>query len=380
MGSPASVFNPLESSLGGNHKSDVSSELQRPSLSGKVVLVESSTRPSRTNEEIIVQEAPFHLIKTHFICAFKLDGIVSTVEKTLSDNIDFAYEFVANECLWKVMYYQGASKCRFQVVVYSGNTDNTYIVEVQKLTSGEGVLFREVFNNLKNQLSVPDNSSVDQETGSLLIPSSFDSPSSEDNGDSGFLLAPCDDPATDISDDEVVSCLAAIVRMGRQPSLEAKELAANMLLDISMHEGLEQLVCESEALNLLTEMLNDDKPIATGPVNGETQATFITETAKHSAVLAMANISESLAAQTYILESGALNAVIGLASNGTYDTVEVRRECARIFANLASRLTSQVTSAVNPQVLESWLTSVDGLEDERLRMHADRARIALTGY
>ena len=51
------------------------------------------------DDEVVVREAPYLLMKTHFEChKYNIDSIIDTIEQILSENIENAYEFVANEC------------------------------------------------------------------------------------------------------------------------------------------------------------------------------------------------------------------------------------------------------------------------------------------
>ena len=61
----------------------------------------------------------------------------------------------------------------------------------------------------------------------------------------------------------------------------------------------------------------------------------------------------------------------------------MRRECARMLANLtcsggneAGAL--QVVNSAGVDCVESWMRGIDDLKDERLKLHADRARHSLS--
>lgn len=77
--------------------------------------------------------------------------------------------------------------------------------------------------------------------------------------------------------------------------------------------------------------------------------------------------------------SSFLQQMLQLCSNGSYNTAEMRRECARLLANICSVRTSamRVVQAVGEDNVVSWLHTVDDLADERLKLHAERAKNAL---
>jgi hypothetical protein len=61
--------------------------------------VQIDLRVDSNEAEVVVREAPYLLMKTHFECEkFSLDTILDTIEQTLNDSIENAYEFVASEC------------------------------------------------------------------------------------------------------------------------------------------------------------------------------------------------------------------------------------------------------------------------------------------
>jgi hypothetical protein len=50
------------------------------------------------------------------------------------------------------------------------------------------------------------------------------------------------------------------------------------------------------------------------------------------------------------------------------------RESARILANLSSRMAARVVDVLGSLAVSNWISSVDSLKDERLRLHASRAK------
>ena len=53
-----------------------------------------------SDDEVVVREAPFLLMKTHFEChKYHIDTIIDNIEQVLSENIENAYEFIASECM-----------------------------------------------------------------------------------------------------------------------------------------------------------------------------------------------------------------------------------------------------------------------------------------
>ena len=231
--------------------------------------------------------------------------------------------------------------------MYRSHCSHGYIIEVHKLTSGEGLLFRPIYEELKSQLSSETCASAPCEMAVAAAASPL----------------PCADSA--VSNEEISVAIDTIVRMSGDKSMESKEEATLMLYDISMHDALQQHLCSSEVMSFFVDVLQlDDYNLF--------------ENLKHNVILTLANLSESMVGQTAILEAGALPFLFKLAGNGSFATVEMRRESARILANMASKLVGRVNAFLCAEELESWMDGVDEIEDDRLRMHADRAKEALT--
>ncbi len=67
-------------------------------------------------------------------------------------------------------------------------------------------------------------------------------------------------------------------------------------------------------------------------------------------------------------------------ADGPYHTAEMRRECARTLANLSISHGPKIVHTVNTTSLSSspslstWLQSVEEMRDERMKLHAERAK------
>ncbi len=68
-----------------------------------------------------------------------------------------------------------------------------------------------------------------------------------------------------------------------------------------------------------------------------------------------------------------------MITDGPYHTAEMRRECARTFANLCSGASNgrKIISTIGVDSASSWISSVDNLRDERLKLHARRAKMQM---
>ena len=72
-----------------------------------------------------------------------------------------------------------------------------------------------------------------------------------------------------------------------------------------------------------------------------------------------------------------LPGLLNLAADGPFQTAAMRRESARLIANLSDRLATRVVAALGKQAVHSWMSSVDSMGDPALRVHALRAKTSL---
>ena len=165
-----------------------------------------------------------------------------------------------------------------------------------------------------------------------------------------------------LPDDEAVEALKPIMRLATSGMLESRLEAARIFCDLSLHDAMQQHMCDSGCVKALVEDL---------------MACDMCDLTRQHAVFALANLSEAQGCQEAMIEAGILPTLLHYVKDGPYNTAEMRREAARILANLSARLAHSVVAAVGPRAMAIWLEKVDSFRDERLKLHAERARDAL---
>ena len=171
-------------------------------------------------------------------------------------------------------------------------------------------------------------------------------------------------PAVELmKDEEAVEALKPILQMAKCGLLEPQLEAARIFCDLSLHDAMQHHMCDSGCIQALVENL---------------LICDICEWTKQHAVLALANLSETQSCQEAMIDAGILPTLLQLVKDGPYNTAEMRREAARILANLSARLASRVVAVIGARTLSTWLEKVEFLSDERLRLHASRAKESLT--
>ena len=147
--------------------------------------------------------------------------------------------------------------------------------------------------------------------------------------------------------------------MAKSGKVESQLSASRMICDLSLHDDMQQLLCDSGCLQSLVEDLLPLKNC---------------EWTHQHALIALANLSEAQSCQGAMIDAGVLPALLALATDGPYQSAEVSRESARILANLSSCMATKVVHVLGPGAVLNWIGSVDLLRDERLKLHASRAK------
>mmetsp|Transcript_30025 Transcript_30025/g.30476 ORF Transcript_30025/g.30476 Transcript_30025/m.30476 type:complete len:384 (+) Transcript_30025:209-1360(+) len=265
----------------------------------------------------------------------KLDELTIKVHNALAGSAYNAIEFISSDCLWNVVFVCGSSSYKAQIHIYQ-DFEESFIVEAQRL-SGDSASFRTMYRQLKDAIT---GSKCSLQCSARVYPLP-------------------DVPA--LSEGEMVESLAPVVSMAKDQYLECQQSAAQVLCDLSQHEGMHNILCEAGCVEALVGLVR----------NGM-------DCTRQHAVLALANLSSSQSCQEAIISEGVLPALLSLVTNGPCSSTVMGRESARLLANLSDRLASRVFSALDAEELKLWMASVDDLNDSFLKQQAERARCALS--
>lgn len=264
-----------------------------------------------------------------------LGSLLQRIERFFADRMYISHEFLSNECSWNAVFLRGSSYCKFQICVYR-DFSSGFIVELNRL-SGCGIssqtLFREIKDAIEGQSSSMDNALSNMAPLQTVEP---------------------------MSDEETLSALEPLIEMASEACVEAQLEAARMFCDLSENESMQFALLQSGGVLALVSLL------ARG-----------SEMTRQHAALALANLSESQYCQESIIDAGVLPVLIGLATDGPYSSSGMRREGARLLANLSDRLAARVVAVLGRDSVCKWMAGVDNLTDARLRVHAMRARSSL---
>jgi len=291
---------------------------------------------------VVVPEQPFYIAVTQFQTTFDIDTIISTIEQEFSCLSEVSFMFFPDKCRWESLYLSGPTRCKFEFNVYKNGKDS-HIVEGNRLC-GEGFPFSTIFKTVRSKFSTKDLCS---------------SPSSVTN----FQYIPLPDTLPELTSDEVADAVAPVLAMAGSGKYESQVNAAQIFCDLSLQQNMIEVLCETECVCALVDLCRIDF-----------------DCCNQHAICALANLSSSRNCQEVLLrDESFLQYLLKLCCDGTFHTAEMRRECARILANVCAVRANAVTMlrVMNREVMTEWLGTVDAIKDERLRLHAARAKHSL---
>lgn len=199
-------------------------------------------------------------------------------------------------------------------------------------------------------------------------------------------------PASTLSP-SLAPALAPLLDMASGDCYKARLEGVRGLAKLSASEDNRVVLKEADAISVLVGLVKNTR-------------TRLEPVLKQAAVIALSNLSESASCQNPLVEAGVVSSLLLLAeerpgmkvlaggvgragfysstapsssssslasaSTTTYLEMETRRESARTLANLSEDHASMMVREVGREGIKQFLRSVDGMGDERLKMHARR--------
>jgi hypothetical protein len=292
---------------------------------------------------ITVPVEPFYIAPaTHFLTSLNIGDIKARVETELKGMLGVSYEFFADKSRWEGVYLVGSSRCKFEFNVYKRSSGG-FVVEGNRL-NGDSMAFVTIYQAIRNRfVTTPE----DVEPLPML---------------------PIPDSLKDVSASDMDEGINGVLSMAYSGKCEAQLGASQILCDIFNRGDSTHLISKyAECLTALVDLVNVDF-----------------QSCNQHAICALAHLSSSHECQEMLIKDTAfLQTLLPLCSaDDNYNSMEMRRECARLLANISSckgnEGAQEVVSNAGLQHVQSFLRSVDNLKDEKLRVHAERARDSLS--
>lgn len=360
-------------------------EIGKPSLSRKLEIdivasppsfAEATAKPSFADDMKTAATAPatpFLLMDTHFFCnVVDLNSVVNRVEEELNNIPEVAREFDNTKCSWSTICADtvGSARCHMNVHIYKAKKNLNrmpFIVECNRM-QGDHAVFRRIFGLLAEALSDDVNvspTSVMENTPDLLRHGSsigYDSPVDFDG------VSAADEE--EVSSTTIAEAVNTVTSMAYEPRQESRLLAARLLCDFTASEMLSCDTSLCSSLSVIQALLK----LAQGnpELHRENEV-------RYCAFLALSNLSRgSVSTKTALINAGAVPVIIAAIDNGTYQDAHIRRECASMLSNLSTgNMAKKVVSVLGYNKVNSLFPVIDGLTDERMKLHAMMAKDSL---
>jgi len=328
--------------------------MQRPSLRKEQARYQESIVPIvfPSNINLVASEYPSFLMPNHFEVQNTLPKIYSQLESFFSESNGLSYQFDSTLCQWTLVFLNGSSHTKFHLTVYAKVLQPlTYIIEGNRL-KGDGYSFRTLFTQVKSLFLVSETPDISRDFDSFS--NSFPQFSSPILNDGSSLFQ------NTSSKSEPTCNLDCVFRMANETKIEAQLEASKILCDISLDLEMQQIFVENGGLAVLKNLIQNSA----------------CEWTQQHAIVAVSNLSDAKIFQSAIIKEGYLPLLMKLACNGPYQTAELRRSAMHILANLCSdsAFANDIARGLSVQDVSIWLNSVDSLHDERMKVHASRAR------
>jgi hypothetical protein len=158
--------------------------------------------------------------------------------------------------------------------------------------------------------------------------------------------------------------------------LEGIRILCDFTMSVELHRLLVECHFVEKLISLLTAKCTRIERV--GESSEEPQSGLIGEESccHQYALYAIANMSTFRPCQNILVSNDQfLSYLMTQITNGSYLTAEMRRECARTLANLCVGLAAKIVRNIGLPVTMKWMETVDSLSDERLKIHATRAKM-----
>lgn len=291
-------------------------------------------------------DKPVLLMRTHFEIeeepsspkspqTSSFSKIVSRLSACLLQFSEYDFSpFSPTDYMWQGKYIRGSSCCEIQVFIYQDRQTSRFIVETHRI-KGDSKPFLSFHRDFK----------------SLVTSAKKDKPLSQ------LQFTPLDPPS--VSDELFLEGLRPIFVMADAPNIEARLESAKMLCDLFVlsKSQLQLEQCKRSCVSSLERLLQD--PF---------------DDVKQHAIMALANLADIPGYEIELIRSHSiLSIVVGLideddsvSQSNQFETIQMRRECARILSSLTRHFATAVSTKVT---LEEVKAKMPFIKDVRLLGH-----------
>ena len=252
------------------------------------------------------------------------------------------------------MYLKGSLFCDLKIRIYYDGK-SAHVVEAQRM-QGDAFAFYYLYRDIRSLFVPPENDTCYWAAPERLKDLTAASIIEGQGLDVSASVSPDLSDSSQLTEEEIMAALKSVVLMTKDIYEAGRLEACRILCDLAYQVEIRHHMRDAGCINALADLFK---------ISGEM--------IRQHVVAALADLSECQECQEAIIDSGMLPLLVDLAVDGPYFTGGMRRDSARALANIAERRPERVLDCVGREKLSRWFTTVDSLEDQRLKHIAARA-------
>lgn len=339
--------------------SPLDNQMKKPNVQDLAISQEDIDK-STMNNKMKIPPKPYLVLPCNFVTTNTADVVVSSLEELFENgfasviNYEYIdqdttvdYEYVDHECGFNGVFIRGSKYCDFKVRIYQDKQG--LLIEMQRLHKDScGFTFKKIFEAVKTKL-----------TTSTVSPTTVTSAELMNNDFSAADFSSADlSTASQLTDEEITSSIKQVLSMMQDPSDQSQLESCKILCDLSEENEIRKQMIDNGCVESLVKVMSkSDKERLVH---------------QHS-VFALAQLSECHDCDQALVACGAIPLLMSLIDNSSYKTAAMRRECARVIANVAMKNARLICDSVSREEINAWSTRIPLIRDQTIKERSERA-------
>lgn len=313
------------------------------------------------NNKMRIPPKPYLILPCNFVTTNNADEVVSSLKELFNNgfasviNYEYIdqdttvdYEYVDHECGFNGVFIRGSKYCDFKVRIYQDKQD--LLIEMQRLHKDScGFTFKKIFEAVKTKLTTSKVSPTTVASEEYLMNDEF----SVADFSSADLST-----ASQLTEEEITSSIRQVLSMMQDSNDQSQLESCRILCDLSEENEIRKQMIDNGCVESLVKILSkNDKD----------------RLVQQHSVFALAQLSECHECDQALVACGAIPLLMSLVDNGTYKTAAMRRECARVIANVAMKNAKLVCDSMDSAQINAWSSRIASIEDPTIKERSERA-------
>merc|ERR1712065_30058 len=317
---------------------------------------------SIANNKMKIPPKPYLVLPCNFVTWDSAEKVVSSLEELFKNgfasviNYEYVdqdttvdYEYVDHEYGFNGVFIRGSKYCDFKVRIYQDKQD-LLLIEMQRLHKDScGFTFKKIFEAVKTKLTTSKVSPTTVASEEYLMNDEF----SVADFSSADLST-----ASQLTDEEITSSIRQVLSMMQDSNDQSQLESCRILCDLSEENEIRKQMIDNGCVESLVKILSkNDKD----------------RLVQQHSVFALAQLSECHECDQALVACGAIPLLMSLVDNGTYKTAAMRRECARVIANVAMKNARLICDSVSGEEINTWSSRIPLIKDQTIKERSERA-------